>query len=989
MIAPSEFQRYLQEICRRYEHWWTVDALTETIADRQATFSFEQMVQNLEKKSEEEKKAPIPSLPIFQEIQNYVESEHILLVGSPGVGKSTALLRCLVDFAKKELEKSEPRIPVLIPLKYKVSFSSPEDPSGMLSLIRDALKPLLLLTIPEVEELLFQKRLILLLDGLNEMPADTVRTHLKKFREECDQSKIPLICTTRELGNGDLGIKRRLQVQPLDPREIERFLRECMPGQAQKVLQLLSRDNRELSRTPFVLWMLYQLFQDTGTAAVDTLGQAFRQFFHTFKKYKEGAPVTDQRRKDWNPWLEHLAFTMLKSPEPTDPGLIISDERAEKLLVEKFGDLHGAPSRIEELVKYHVLERVSEREISFQHQLIQEYYAAEQLAPQLEKLSDKELQYYYLNYRKWTEPLAMAMSFVDSEPLAVRMVKLGMAVDLYLGARLVGEVKQAFQSPVFNLIAKQQVCKKLRIKLLCKTRSEAAVSLLIDLLEDESYSVRLEAVNTLGQIGNKAALLGLINPFNDDNSSVRFDVIDALEQIGKDLLSLDLIKTLEDEKREISAQRFWILLAKVNLGNEFKDSLLKILSYAIEHSDLYIRWGAAIALTQIDSEKSAKILIKAVRNPNFDVQFSAAFALGKMGFEIAVPILEKAIELTDSSDTCRMAIHALAKIQSERGVLAIAKLLCLEENSDKEKLLLTTLYSMNIEEMAPTLRRVLQDPIREYKTKIYRMLNTEDISNRLLQATQDIRPDVVKSSAFLLRTIGNPEMLSTLWQQQTRFFTEELTETIAAIQSRCGFYNYEIYQQAQEADNLGFEDDLIRNLYKDIDKVISQIQENPELRQKDTEDRLTIDIVNPLRNLGYDVSHETKIGGHADIVVRKNDFLWLGEAKIYKDNNNLWEGFQQLLTRYSTGDSNQENSGLLIYIRAQKDASSIMQKWQKYLLGQSLPELSVRPCKMRRLAFISTHKHERSGQPFHVRHIPVMLHFDPKDKSGRARKTSP
>ena len=990
MIAPSEFQPYLQEICRRYEDWWTVDVFTETIAARQATFLFEQIVQTEEKKPEEEKKAQIVSLRILQGIQDYVESEHILLVGSPGVGKSTALLRCLVSFAKEEVEKPEPRIPVLIPLKrYKVSFSSPEDPSGMLTLIRNALKPQLRLKIPEVEELLFQKRLILLLDGLNEMPADTVRTQLKKFREGCDLIKIPLICTTRELGNGDLGIKRRLQVQPLDPREIDRFLRECMPGQAQQVLQLLSRDNRELSRTPFVLWMLYQLFQDTDTAAVDTLGQAFRQFFQTFKKYKEGAPVTDQRRKDWNPWLEHLAFTMLKSPEPTDPGLIISDERAEKLLVEKFGDLHGAPSRIEELVKYHVLERVSEREVSFQHQLIQEYYAAEQLAPQLEKLSDKELQYYYLNYRKWTEPLAMAMSFVDSEPLAVRMVKLGMAVDLYLRARLVGEVKQALQSPVFNLIAKQQVCKKLRIKLLCKTRSEAAVSLLIDLLEDESYSVRLEAVNTLGQIGNKAELLGLINPFNDDNSSVRFDVIDALEQIGKDLLSLDLIKTLEDEKREISAQRFWILLAKVNLGNEFKDSLLKILSYAIEHSDLYIRWGAAIALTQIDSEKSAKILIKAVRNQNFDVQFSAAFALGKMGFEIAVPILEKAIELTDSSDTCRMAIHALAKIQSERGVLAIAKLLCLEENSDKEKLLLTTLYSMNIEEMAPTLRRVLQDPIREYKTKIYRMLNTEDISNRLLQATQDIRPDVVKSSAFLLRTIGNPEMLSTLWQQQTRFFTEELTETIAAIQSRCGFYNYEIYQQAQEADNLGFEDDLIRNLYKDIDKVISQIQENPELRQKDTEDRLTIDIVNSLHNLGYDVSHETKIGGHADIVVKKNDFLWLGEAKIYKDNNNLWEGFQQLLTRYPTGDSNQENGGLLIYIRAQKDASSIMQKWQKYLLGQSLPDFSSRPCKMRSLAFISTHKHERSGQAFHVRHMPVMLHFDPKDKSGRARKTSP
>ena len=340
-MAPSEFQPYLQEICRRYEDWWTVDVFTETIAERQATFSFEQIVQTEEKKPEEEKKAQIVSLRILQGIQDYVESEHILLVGSPGVGKSTALFRCLVSFAKEEVEKPEPRIPVLIPLKrYKVSFSSPEDPSGMLTLIRNALKPQLRLKIPEVEELLFQKRLILLLDGLNEMPAaDTVRTELKTFREECEQIKIPLICTTRELGNGDLGIKRRLQVQPLDPREIDRFLRECMPAQAQQVLQLLSRDNRELSRTPFVLWMLYQLFQDRGTAAVDTLGQAFRQFFHTFKKYKEGAPVTDERRKDWNPWLEHLAFTMLNSPEPTDPGLIISNERAEELLVEKFGDV--------------------------------------------------------------------------------------------------------------------------------------------------------------------------------------------------------------------------------------------------------------------------------------------------------------------------------------------------------------------------------------------------------------------------------------------------------------------------------------------------------------------------------------------------------------------------------------------------------------------------------------------------------------------------
>jgi hypothetical protein len=137
--------------------------------------------------------------------------------------------------------------------------------------------------------------------------------------------------------------------------------------------------------------------------------------------------------------------------------------------------------------------------------------------------------------------------------------------------------------------------------------------------------------------------------------------------------------------------------------------------------------------------------------------------------------------------------------------------------------------------------------------------------------------------------------------------------------------------------------------------------------------------VNQLRILGYEASHDSKIGGHVDIVVRTSDFLWLGEAKIYRGNNYLWEGFQQLATRYSSGDSNQGNGGLLIYIR-EEDASSIMENWQNYLLEKSLPNYSFRPCEMRSLAFISTHRHERSGQAFHVRHIQSCFILLPKIK---------
>ncbi|MEG3898043.1 HEAT repeat domain-containing protein [Microcoleus sp. SVA1_B6] len=654
--------------------------MTETIAARQATFSFEQMVQTEEKKPEEEKKAPIPPLPIFQGIQHYVESEHILLVGSPGVGKSTALWGCLVDFAKKELEKPKPRIPVLIPLKsYKVSFFSPEDPSGMLTLIRNALKPQLRLTIPEVEDLLFQERLILLLDGLNEMPAaDTVRTQLKTFREQCEQIKIPLICTTRELGNGDLGIKRRLQVQPLDSREIDRFLRECMPGQAQQVLQLLSRDNRELSRTPFVLWMLYQLFQETGTV-VDTLGQAFRQFFQTFKKYKEGAPVTDERRKAWNPWLEHLAFTMLKSPEPTDPGLIISDERAENLLVEKFGDLHGTPSRIEELVKYHVLERVSDREVSFQHQLIQEYYAAEYLLRTLPKLLNDEegetkLKCHYLNYRKWTEPIAIMLGLPEiTEEQVEKLIALALDVDLTLGARLAGAVKPEpdLQQKTVSMIASQEVPEWLRIFLLGETKSPQAAHELMKTIKDPNPVTRRNSVFALRQLNSEAAMPLIDIAIEDSDPDVRKTAIRVIGELGiKDEKAIPLITKILNKEQSDGVREAVVVFVLSKLDSEA--AIMELLKITQDRTPR-VRKISRQYLEKKNREIVINFLIKFLKNSDNFIRKSAISLLGELGNEIIIPNLFEA-QLDLSTDVHNAASEAIFNVRrrvqaNESGVI--------------------------------------------------------------------------------------------------------------------------------------------------------------------------------------------------------------------------------------------------------------------------------------------------------------------------------
>lgn len=560
MIAPDDCQSYLQEICRRYEQWWTENALTDAIAARQATFSFEQMVQTEEKDSEgKPKKIP---LPIFKAIESYIKSEHVLLVGSPGVGKSTALCRCLVQLAEGEREKPAPRIPVLISLKRYNSncFSCPEDPSGILTLIKDTLEPDLWLEVSNIKKLLFKdKRLILLLDGLNEMSAGEKRTELEEFRKKCDRAKVSLICTTRELGGGDLGIKRRLEIQPLRSEEVERFLQDCIPDQQQKVLQLLNRDNRELSRTPFVLWMLYDLFQKRGTE-IETLAEAFREFFRSFKKHKEDAPVSDERRQEWNRWLEHLAFTMLNHPDPTDPGLVISKEQAEKSLIEKFGDLYGASSRIEELLKYHLLEPISEKEISFQHQLIQEYYAAECLLAQLPDLLKKQpgqqytpFQMNYLNYVKWTEAIALMLGLPEvSDSYAKHLVELGLDTDLMLGARLAGEVKLQAQEQTVELVNKIKDINQiettnwLQVELLGRTQSKLALPKLQSLLRSSNLDIARRAATWIGFLGYQEAIPDLLQMLSEldrwiphkDGSRVYSDVtlsleIEIIEVLGK------------------------------------------------------------------------------------------------------------------------------------------------------------------------------------------------------------------------------------------------------------------------------------------------------------------------------------------------------------------------------------------------------------------------------------------------------------------------
>jgi hypothetical protein len=173
--------------------------------------------------------------------------------------------------------------------------------------------------------------------------------------------------------------------------------------------------------------------------------------------------------------------------------------------------------------------------------------------------------------------------------------------------------------------------------------------------------------------------------------------------------------------------------------------------------------------------------------------------------------------------------------------------------------------------------------------------------------------------------------------------------------------------------------EFIEQLYADIDESIYELQASRELRQNDSEDRITLDILVGLKRYGYNATHDSKTGGHVDLSVRLGSHSWIGEAK--KDGN-FREGFLQLTSRYvqASGNYAHDQGGLLFYMVQTPDALGKLNSWRMQLTSDGA---TCTDCSTNRLAFYSTHKLQGSGTDFKVRSMVASLYHQPLDKSAR------
>jgi HEAT repeat protein len=449
----------------------------------------------------------VEQLDVLAGLRKYA-LEHVLLVGKPGSGKSTSLERLLWEEADQALKQAaNAKIPVLVKLRRC---------TGTIEvLIQDFCRSHQLpLTLAEIETLLDQGKLLLLLDGLNELP-ETFRTTVANFRDRY-RATTPMIVSTRELSiGGNLGIAKTLKMLPLTEPQMQEFVRGYLGQEGNRLLQQIKGDRlRKFAETPLLLWMLCRVFAENNRVPAN-LGLAFREFTQLYDaEIQQDAPAAS--REQWSKLLRHLAFALMHDQAPTAFRLSMSREEAADLLttcLQQEGRANardGAERGLKDLLSYHLIQPAMqpnyEEHIEFRHQLIQEYYAAEYLLRILPTLSDEQLQREYLNYLKWTEPIALMLAMVEEQAHALRVVQMALGVDWKLGAKLAGKVALDFQAATVGEVIALPVADWLKVELLGQTQSEVEIPELLSFLKHPNINIAEIAASYVGETQNQEVI---------------------------------------------------------------------------------------------------------------------------------------------------------------------------------------------------------------------------------------------------------------------------------------------------------------------------------------------------------------------------------------------------------------------------------------------------------------------------------------------------
>lgn len=780
--------------------------MVNPIAQGEATSTASLRVQQEEPPNErEERKQQTERLPVLEMLRKYglgEQREHLLLAGKPGSGKSTTLRRLCVEMAEIALVDDRQPMPVLVQLK---------GDKPILELIQaEFRRAKLRVTQAQIDDWLLADKLVLLLDGVNEIPSENLRRQLQDFRE--NNLTTPTIFTTRDLTvGGSLGIDRRLEMRPLTDEQMREFVGKYLPESGDRLLGQLQDRLREVAETPLLLKMLCEVFEPETGRIPQNKAELFELFDRQYQRHKEGVPVAADFRRFQSEILQYLAFTMLQgdAQKPTEAWLTLPRSKAENILEIWLKERHEtnpaskAKEWLEDLLEHHLLQVAADpNQIEFHHQLFQEYYAARHLRSMLESkdvdlLDETRLKHFYLNYLKWTEPLGFLLGLLDDQDQAIRLVNLGLAVDLVLGAKLAGNVKPEFHRYLIETLNTKSQLTWFKIYLLGCTGSKAAKAPLLNFLESDDLDTAIQAVSSLERLNDSQIVPALKARLGKIEKWVETDIQSVL------LLKEPGGKRLCDKAVELEVKLVKLLIelspgdAKQIIDDYYLENSKGFIDYFIceeEIGDLITRYART---TQENIDKRLLTKLRKTTCIN-DISRLVNILFGLKSREVSAILIEK-LNNTQDNQCFGVIIDLLGKFDNEDSSKALAELVGHSDLNIRNKAgkALTDSQRLNA---IPFLEPILKDrdfyirwgasivlaelgaeiaieilieglnhekhEIRSQSAKSIGDLTFENISYFLIKALEDPTYSVRRSAAIALAQSGSeaaiPELLQAL-----------------------------------------------------------------------------------------------------------------------------------------------------------------------------------------------------------------------------------
>jgi len=283
-------------------------------------------------------------------------------------------------------------------------------------------------------------------------------------------------------------------------------------------------------------------------------------------------------------------------------------------------------------------------------------------------------------------------------------------------------------------------------------KRDTAVPALLSVLKDEDVSVRLAAVQSLGNLSDPRAVDALVQALKTDTDArVREAAAEALGEIKDKRAVPGLIAALGSEK--VSAVRAKIASA---LG-EIKDKrAVEALGAAVRDQDADVRREAVSALGELESAAAVPMLIPALKDADIETRKEAASALGEIQSKDAVEAL---IPVTKDAnvEVRKQAVEALGQIEDKRALPALEAAVR-DANVEVRRQAIESIGQLDeLKQAPPALIAALKDEdheVRKAAAEALGNMEDEDAVPALVPLTKDADVEVKRAAVEALSSIG-------------------------------------------------------------------------------------------------------------------------------------------------------------------------------------------------------------------------------------------